>query len=545
MPTLRNKTGATYEPVLLKVSGHSNSILACNWILFKGVILVSRREFVLPHLEWEAFVEPFSITTIFEDERLPKGKTTFHVSRDENYKFQVIMKFKDPSFVSAPGKSSDVPGSLAEYMDIGIKGSGPKPFSYTLKSALVSGPHIEISEESGFSGTSTIHLGGLLMKTENKNEGTHLTEWFLNGPEDLVFSRVTNRKVRRAFSRERLETKDLRLDSIEISPEKRAKENSLEKFDSIDTPLETSSKRVDFLKVETNDRQFLVEKVLDGIGPDWSSNVAIEYRKTWGGIPTVAEREEISEVCSFVFGRQLLLIGNTLFDQDENIVEAYGCDPWVRSAKSFCREPAFPPINVTAAPFNNKAEMVINELLQRYHEVCEHLFYKEAIWNYWISRQMPLGTNLPILAAGIESIINGWFNYTKSKSKGFFLEKDRFAELLKEDLINIQKKLIGIPDGEKILEKIMRANEFGIAERYRRFFQEIGLSVAPEEWEAIKERSRFVHGEELFDKVDWRQVAQKTQAFETLFNKIFLKLLEYKGDFVNRSVSGWPDTQLT
>jgi hypothetical protein len=48
------------------------------------------------------------------------------------------MKFKDPGFVGARRKLNDVPGSFAEYMDIEIKGSGSKPFSYAPKSALIS-----------------------------------------------------------------------------------------------------------------------------------------------------------------------------------------------------------------------------------------------------------------------------------------------------------------------------------------------------------------------------------------------------------------------
>lgn len=80
------------------------------------------------------------------------------------------------------------------------------------------------------------------------------------------------------------------------------------------------------------------------------------------------------------------------------------------------------------------------------------------------------------------------------------MEKDKFTDLLKEDLENIRKKLEGLPESKKIIGKILRANEFGIMECYRTFFQEIGLSVVPKEWDAINGRHIFVHGEALFDK---------------------------------------------
>ena len=157
---------------------------------------------------------------------------------------------------------------------------------------------------------------------------------------------------------------------------------------------------------------------------------------------------------------------------------------------------------------------------------------------------MPLGTNLPILAAGVESIITGWFRNNKSKSKGVFLDKEKFESFLKEELESIQNKLKGVLNGDKITEKILSANQFGIMERYRRFFDEIELPINEKEWAAINERHTFVHGKALFDKTDWRKIAQHVNTFETLFNKIFLKLLGYTGTFIDYSTTGWPEVQL-
>lgn len=511
--------------------------------LFEVVVLVSRRDFVLPHLEWEVFNEPVSITTVVEQERLPKGQTCILVNRDENYNLRAVMKFKDPSFDRVSGKSKDILGSFAELFD--IQGSDSKSLSYTLESAVFGDIEHEISAETGFSGTATIHFGGLRVKTGNNNKGTHLTEWFLNGPKDHVFSRITNRRVFRAFSRERIESRDSKLDHIETSLEApKSTEDPFKIFDYVDTPFETSSKRVDFLKIKTDNLQFLVEKVPDGIGPNWSSNLAIEYRKTWGGIPDVAEREEILEVCSFVFGRQLLQIGYTLYDQNENVVEAYARDPWGRTAKSFCSKPDYPPVNIEAIPSLHKAETIISKLLPKYCELGEPLCFKEALWNYWISRQMPLGTNLPILAAGVESIINRWFHCSKSKSKGLYLDKEEFGKLLGDEIQRIGKKLEGTPYGKKITGKILRANEFGMIDNYRKFFEEINLPISEKECQALTGRHKFVHGGALFDKTDWKKVAQQSNTFETLFNKILLKLLDYSGTFVDRSTVGWPEVQL-
>ena len=502
--------------------------------------MVEGKDYVLPYLEWEVLNEPILIRNVFQDARLPRGETTIHITRDEDYKLKTIVNFKDPTFDAQAEKTRDVPGSFAENFDIIIPDFNS--CSYTFESAIIGGTKCVLDAETGFSGSFPIRFGGVRMRTPNSNEGTHLNEWFLNGPKDRVFSRITDRRVTKAFSRERLESNGLKFDSIGISSEiKKVEENSV-RFDNVNTPLESSSKRVDFLKIKTDELQFLVEKVPPGIGPEWSANVAIEYKKSWGAIPNAIEREEIAEVCSFIFGRQLLPIGYTLYDTNDDIVESYARDPWGQCVKTFCSEPDFPPIDINAMIPNGKAETIINQLLPRYQQLCEELYLKEALWNYWVSRQTPRGTNLPILAAAVETMIHGWFR--NKSSSNVYLEKQKFEILIKEELDSIKKKLLSISDGDKIMQNILRANQAGITKTYKTFFAEINLKVTSEEWAAIKERHNFVHGNALFDETDWRLVIQKAATFETLFNKIFLRLLGYSGDYVDHSTAGWPNTQL-
>jgi hypothetical protein len=91
----------------------------------------------------------------------------------------------------------------------------------------------------------------------------------------------------------------------------------------------------------------------------------------------------------------------------------------------------------------------------------------------------------------------------------------------------------------------MNANIIGIMERYRIFFEEIELPIDSSEWEAIKERHKFVHGHILLDEANWKRVIQHVDTFETLLHKTLLKLLGYSGAFVDRSVPGWSEKQLS
>ena len=485
--------------------------------------------FVLPYLEWEVLREPITISKVDDRTELPKGKKKIMINRDEDYNLRATLHFKDSTSIADLRQSSAVAGSFTETFD--IQGSYYDSVFYTLESCLIGDTTIHrIQEDRESLDTAILIFQGLKIRYKNEKEGTHLTEWYLNGPKDNVFCRVTDRKVLRSFLRERFASKEDKIDSIKISGD-------------------SWSGGVDFLRIKACDFQFLVTKVPNGIGPSWSSNIGIEYRKAWGRIPDIYEREKIEELCSFIFGRQLLSVGYTMYDRNEKMVEGYARDPWGKEARSFCSKHDEPPIRISNFP-RGKAEDVISQLLPTYYEKREPLCLKEALWNYWISRNMPPGTNLPILAAAVESIINGWFKYKKSKSQGVYMKKEEFETLLKEEIEDIKRKLETRklerkPNGEKVIAKILKAYEFGIMERYRIFFDEIELPIDDHEWEAIKERHKFVHGRIVFDKTDWKRVIQHANTFTTLLHKTLLKLLGYSGTFIDRSVLGWKDKQLS
>ena len=476
-------------------------------------------KFVLPYLEWEVLREPITISEVDDGTELPKGKKKIMINRDENYNLRATLYFKDSTFMGK--RASDVAGSFAETFD--IQGSYSDLVHYTFESCLIENVSLHyMQEDQEILDTANIRFKGLKIRYKTEKEGVHLSQWYLNGPKDYVFSRLTDRKLVRSFSRERFVSNENKIDSIKVS-------------------LESRSLPTDFIQIKTGDFQFLVTKVPSGIGPDWSSNIGIEYRKTWGRIPDMNEREKIEELCGFIFGRQLLPVGYTIYDQNENMVEGYAHDPWGKEARSYCSKHDQPPIRISDGA-RGKAEDIISQLLLKYYEKRELLRLNEALWNYWIARRMPPGTNLPILAAGVESIIDGWFN---TKSQGVYMKKEEFESLLKEEIEAIKEKFEKKPHGDKIIANILKAYNFGIMERYRVFFEEINLPIDDHEWEAINERHKFVHGRIIFDETDWKRVIQHVNTFETLLHKILLKVLGYSGTFIDRSVPGWNDKQLS
>jgi hypothetical protein len=470
---------------------------------------------IISFIDWDFLKNPVSINKIVDHINLPNGVKKIVLERDDDHNLKGTLKFEDLKFLP---KRDDAAGSFDQGFNVeGISDDGS--ISYVLESCHIGS--IAFKGASDFIGTADLRINKLKMKCSEKTP-SHLKEWYVNGPSYHVCFGSAEGKVIQYYTRE-------------LFLSNRNQKNST-------NPPLPNCFSTEFIWGKHKDFKFLITKI-PTLGPKWSTNVGIEYHEDWGRIPEPDERLKIEELCSFVFGKHLLSVGHTAYDKDENIVEVYAHSPWGQDAKSFCSKPEYPPIRIHDYP-SGDAEKIIDYLLPKYIELREPLCLEEALWNYWISFDIPVGTNLPIIASALETIIDNWYKWKKTKSKGLYLEPEKFKELLEENIADLKKKLEKVKNGEKILDKILRANEFGIMERYRVFFEEIQLRISQAEWEAIRGRHRFVHGHARFDEIDWEQVIRQVNTLHTLFNKTFLKILEYKWDYIDRSVEGWHDAQL-
>jgi hypothetical protein len=340
---------------------------------------VIMKDDIHPYLEWEVLHDPITILEVDGTKELvPEGRQEKIVmDRDAHYQLRAVLFAKgDYMLKITKGVKIVVSDNFAEPFE--ITGSDLDGRHYTLESCRRLGgsqSHWKSGEELLYE--ANLSTQGLRIRPKTETEGVWLTEWYINGPRtSSVFRNSTMRKISRTFFRERLAPDNENIHSIEVM-----RGNS-----------QFSSR--DYLKIEACGIQFLVTQSPKGIGPDWSSNIGIEYRKDWGRIPDVDEREEISELCSFIFGRQLLSVGYTTYDKDGNMVEGYACNP-CGNPRSLCSKPDNPPIKVKPHSSRGGADDLISRLLRPYHERRDQYRLKDALWLYWIARDMSDGTNLP------------------------------------------------------------------------------------------------------------------------------------------------------
>ena len=468
-------------------------------------------------IDWDFLKSPLSITKIVDSTYLPQGEKEIVLERDAEYNLKGTLKFQDTKFF--PDRQDNIAGKIYDGFDL-VASSNDNVTSFKLEHCRLGGFHYPGG--NGFFGSSDLRFNELKIKFSEKTPN-RLREWYLNGPSYHTSIGSTEGKTLLQCSKERFLSKD--------------------KLDSTNN-FGICSFSGHYIWGKNSNYKFLIAKVPTD-EPNWSTNLQIEYHNEWGKIPEPDERLKIEELCSFVFGKHLLSLGYTAYDRDENIVEVYAHSPWGHSTKYSCVQPEFPPVRIHDYPLGD-AEKIINYLLPKYIELSDCLCLKEALWNYWISCDIPTGPNLPIIASALEAIISNWCKWKKIPSSGLYMETAEFKELLHENIESIKKKLETVNNGQKILDNILSANQFyvSLTQKYSVFFDKIKLNVSQAEWEAFAGRHQFVHGLARFNEIDWEQAIIRKNILDTLFNKTLLKILEYKWDYIDRSVEGWPDAQL-
>ncbi|MGG4012476.1 hypothetical protein [Bacillus smithii] len=476
------------------------------------------------YLEWEGLQDKYEITNINTPQTLKFGKITLF--RDEEYNIK--------GFINGEGNSKDL---FEELHGNGEPGQRIKPFEikgtsnhglelYTLRHCYLG----DITNKATLLGNDNykeeykVGLSSFFVekKYNNGNNLRSLTEWYLNGPnQNFLFNRTS----------ERVYTEESKLIRTDINVDKIINGESI-------------SLNRDYLLVELDDYKFIIHSVPKQIGPDWSNNIGIEYSVEFGKIPDENEREGISEIVSFLFGRHLLKVGYTEYDENNYPIRQVGQDPWGNNVVSKCKSMGFYPIKIDDYKYWGKAEELLKELVPIYIKYRNELNLKDALWSFWISEDVPVGTNIPIIANALEILKNGWFKSNKSKTKGVYMPKKQFDELLDESFMEIEEKLKGHKFADRILRRIKGSFNMGVNESLDFFFEEIGLKVGEVEKKAIKSRNSVIHGTHSTSDEDLEKIIFYSKVYKTLFHRAFLKLLLYKGEYIDYSITGWPNKNI-
>jgi hypothetical protein len=338
-----------------------------------------------------------------------------------------------------------------------------------------------------------------------------LTDWFLNGPKDLILRRCTSRSASTKYIRKRGDNPPAEFAGPTTEPGE-----------------------LDHVHVTSGSLDFLVHLVPAELCPGWSRGVGIEYRAPC--IPNESTRQAVEEIVSFAIGRRLMRVGSTSFAADGLPLGGECTNPWGSNIPSICSSSDDSPFPILAAMEGSMdVEALLRDLVPRYVERRDEFKLREALVQYWTAEESPLGIDLLLYSAGVELMSGAWFKSTRSKSRGTYLEKARFQELLGDLLCDAEAKLASQPFRDRILRRMKNACHMGSNERIDAFFAEIDLALGESEIAARKARNAPAHGGQIRTNEELLEATRHKVAHKVLFERTFLRLLDYQGSYLDKT----------
>lgn len=472
----------------------------------------------LSRVEWEALQNPWKVDDLTESPMLPPGSERVELRRDEQYRIEA--KIFGTGDVSSNDPLPDLGETGTIIPNYRIEGSSHREgFSYGLDHCVVNRVSTEGTELEAELKTYRV----CRKATRGLGPRAWLTEWYLNAHDrGVLFSRFVKRGLKETYRRER--------------------EHPEEKTVFEGQQNETSSQ---YAFVETPDLAFAAELVPTEFGPSGCRGLAIEYKDEWGGVPEEGTRRSIANAVSFVMGRHLIGVGHTAFDERGYALEEVSLSPMQKDLVSLCRAASHPPVDLEEKRPSDRFEALMAELVPRYLELNGEFDFDNVLYGYWLFEELPLGANLPVLSTSVEMLKRAWYSSRRSKSKGVYMPKKDFDELLRAELAAAEEKLREFEYGNRMASRIRNAYNLGANESVEFFLEELGLPVGSVEQSAMKARNPMAHGSAvLLDESRRQEMIDNTLSYRTLFNRIMLKILGYDGTYIDYSAREWPERPL-
>ena len=475
----------------------------------------TKYDFYQTHLEWESIDFPITITRIYFEKKLYDlpPDCVIEVWRGIDFKLKAII-----SGIASSPKALEIDVEKLEDNFIpketivgqSIDGLYTIELSGCIIAQTTSSQHSIDTLEVRF--RSDLLIESITRKINFEYKPVILYEWYLSAKLSAWFPRNTKRSLNKNFRK----TRD------EIDP---SEENNL---------IESSGSSRDFILINSHGIKCIVAIVPDQFGPEWAQKMCIEYRTEFGEIPSDNDRQAISELVSFVLGCQLLRIGSTSVSKNQGIVSQFAMNQWGDNVIAKCSKRASPPVDVNRYTNDwQRLEIVVNELLPKYLQLREKLQLKDSLWKYWIACDSSVGTNLPIFSSAVESLANLYLK-EHTEIKLTYMDVEEYQKLIADELSSISIKLDRFNFRDILLNKIKNAPLRGGNEKINLFFESINLPIGAIEKNAIKARNKMAHSS--IGKADLKKLneyVQLTHAYQTLFHRIILRILNYEGSYID------------
>ncbi|MGD1317842.1 hypothetical protein [Chryseobacterium sp. 2R14A] len=272
--------------------------------------------------------------------------------------------------------------------------------------------------------------------------------------------------------------------------------------------------------------------------PGSIDGILIEYRDVLNNFPDENFRKIVQEFLSFIFGSHMQKVGSSSFCDGYKLINCESRNPWSRKI--------FKNGNANPIPLNNRRENnhfgeMVNNLFLNFIKQYDQISLSDCLWKLWSGQSLPLGTNLPILSSGLETLIDSFVQFHGLQRKYTKEEKKIYTNLIKDELESLEVKLEGYEFKLSVINKLRSPYNFSIGEKMRVFFKYLNIHFDKKtlENQALLARNHMAHQSLNFDTVAEQQRIKKiSDAYVTLIHRVILKILDYNSYYIDYSKEG-------
>jgi len=486
--------------------------------------------------EWESINYPLVLTNVKAENgfyEIPLD-SVIKIWRDSQFDLKAEISGKTNNIKNLDYKYSNnaiKPGEFVQSETLICTNADNDKFYYKLKGChlgnLNTSPNY-YSETKEYNFRVELLLSEIIEEKNNYKEKQidALTEWFLCENIDLLFPRTTERFSSDKYLKQR------------IPPEER-----IELTDDNIRCLRESSR--DFFYIEFDNYGIIVQSIKKEYLPNWAFGIAIEYNSKYGIIPELKQRIAISEIISFVLGVKLVYIGSTELNSQQESILRRAISPWGNNIIARCSSTCMPPIKFANHKEYGKIEIVLNALVPEYLNLRENLVLESVLWKFWLARDAYVGTNLPILSSALESLAEAYLKFNKLITKPSKTLKKEYNYFLKHQSSFIEE-LWKFEFGKRLINKLENPFNLGVNEKLTIFFETIGITIERDSIEnkALIARNFMTHSTLKTNPEEVKKALKFTRAYETFFSRILLKILGYKGNYIDYYTLGFPERDI-
>lgn len=363
-------------------------------------------------------------------------------------------------------------------------------------------------ERFGQNYTITFYVTHLEKEVNSPPKISWISEWYLNGPH-MRFNRVTEYVNDEEYTKKRL---------IGFAP-------IIEQNFNFQKNAISTLKNYLYITPE-NCPNFLVSKVPSEFNPKWSNNISIEYYDKFD-FPNDNSKQIIFEILSFIFGRYLIKVGESKFDENGYCISEKSISPdtpFLINIKHVCNDYDCPPINYKDLEKDKyQIEKDISLLIDEF--INSNVDYNN-VFNYLRnSILVPLQSEIVLLGGALDYLMDQLIKEYDIDDE--YLSKEEFNKLVGEELDKINEKLGDYP---KLLNNLTKSYKKKGTSKFDEVFDKLNLKMGEIEEDAIGYRHIPAHGHKMKQKTKNKFPIQ-VAVYRTILNRCILKSLNYTDDY--------------